>query len=57
MNHPHKDRIVAVFLSVAAEAAQATTGEHPEDIAYAMTFAIEAAGVALSEANRQGLIA
>ena len=45
--HPAKEPLVATLIETARRVAMDSTAEHPEDVANAMTFAIEAAAIAL----------
>lgn len=50
-SYPNRERLVAVLLETARRAAMDTDVKHPEDIACAMSIAIEHAGIALQVAH------
>lgn len=55
--HPDKTLTIAVMLNVAEKAAVESNSVHPEDIAAAISMAVESAGVTINEARKVGLIA
>lgn len=52
--YPAKPELVAVLVEVARKAALESNCEHPEDLAAAMSNAVEHAAVALMIAHRRG---
>ena len=57
MTYPRKDAVIATIAAVARKYAADSTSEHPEDIAAAMQFATEIAGITIDLLNMAGYLA
>lgn len=54
--YPDKQLVIDVLNEVAAAAAHESMSEHPEDVAVAMTVAIEGAALAIEMLWKRGLL-